>query len=260
MLDENSLVVSYRAWRGEPRGKLKEAGHGDCIDCNACVHVCPTGIDIRDGQQMECIGCGLCIDACDDIMRKLDKPTGLIAFETLGNIAAAEAATKPMSPCAARTTAGMAARDVPKFIRPRTIIYAGVLGAVMAVMLGAWLLRQEVTLSVLRDRAPLFVNLSDGGIRNAFTLKIANKTREAGELTLVLESTAPLHLVVQEADQLGPNRFRVTTRSDGITEWRALATLPPGQPNRQSTPVTFRLLDARGRTVVRTNSVFLGPQ
>jgi cytochrome c oxidase accessory protein FixG len=259
MLDENSLVVSYRAWRGEPRGKLKEAGHGDCVDCNACVNVCPTGIDIRDGLQMECIGCGLCIDACDDIMRKVGKPTGLIAFETLGNIAASEAATKPMAPCAARTDAGMGVRQAPKFIRARTVIYALALAAVAAVMAGAWLLRQEVTLAVLRDRAPLFVNLSDGGIRNGYELRIANKTRDAGELTLVMESPARLQLVVQEAEALGPNRFRVMTRSDGITQWRALATLPPGQPTRESTPVTFRLLDARGRTVVRTNSVFLGP-
>jgi cytochrome c oxidase accessory protein FixG len=259
MLDENSLVVSYRAWRGEPRGKLKEEGHGDCVDCMACVNVCPTGIDIRDGQQLECIGCGLCIDACDDIMAKLGRPKGLVAFETLKNIAASEAVTKPMSPCAARTEAGMGVRHVPKFIRARTVIYAIVLAAVMAVMLGAWVLRQEVTLAVLRDRAPLFVTLSDGGIRNGYTLKIANKVREAGELTLVLESRAPLAMTIQEAEALGPNRYRVTTRSDGITEWRALVTLPPGQPRRESTPVTFRLLDARGRTVVRTNSVFLGP-
>ena len=259
MLDEASLVVSYRAWRGEPRGKLKAAGHGDCIDCGACVHVCPTGIDIRDGQQMECIGCGLCIDACDDIMAKLDRPKGLIAFETLSNIAASETAVRGMAPGAARTASGMGARHVPDFIRPRTVIYAGALLVVMAVMLGAWLLRQEVTLSVLRDRAPLFVSLSDGGIRNAYTLKIANKAREGGTLTLVLESPARLRLAVQEAEPAGPNRFRVATRGDGITEWRALATLPPGEPVRESTPVTFRLLDARGRTVLREQSVFLGP-
>ena len=282
MLDENSLVVSYRAWRGEPRGKLKEAGHGDCVDCNACVHACPTGIDIRDGQQLECIGCGLCIDACDDIMGKLGKPKGLVAFETLGNIAAAENATRAMPPCAARTAQGMGARGTPRFMRPRTLIYAGVLAAVLAVMLGAWLLRQEVTLAVLRDRAPLFVELSDGGIRNAYTLKIANKTREAGVLTLLMDSRAPLTLTIQDAEAIGPNRYRVTTRSDGITQWRALATLPHGQhahdgvrsregagasehrrrePDAQtsSTPVTFRLLDARGRTVARSDSIFLGP-
>ncbi len=197
MLDENSLVVSYRAWRGEPRGKAKEAGHGDCVDCMACVNVCPTGIDIRDGQQLECIGCGLCIDACDDIMGTLGRPKGLIAFETLKNIAASEGATRSMSPCAARTEAGMGVRHVPNFIRARTIIYAGVLAAVLAVMLGAWLLRQEVTLAVLRDRAPLYVRLADGGVRNAYTLKIANKTRDAGTLTLALESHAPLTLSIQ---------------------------------------------------------------
>jgi hypothetical protein len=153
----------------------------------------------------------------------------------------------------------MAARKVPKFIRPRTIIYAAVLAGVVAIMLGTWMLRQELTVAVLRDRAPLFVNLSDGGIRNAYTLKIANKSREAGDLTLVLDSPARLQLQVQESAELGPNRFRVNTRPDGITEWRALATLPPGQPTRESTPVTFRLLDARGRTVARTSSVFLGP-
>jgi cytochrome c oxidase accessory protein FixG len=259
MLDENSLVVSYRAWRGEPRGKLKEAGHGDCVDCAACVHVCPTGIDIRDGQQLECIGCGLCVDACDDVMRRLDRPTGLIAFETLKNIAASEAATRAMPPCAARSQAGMAVRSVPRFIRPRTLIYAGVLALVLAVMMGAWLLRQEVTLAVLRDRAPLFVSLSDGGVRNGYTLKIANKARSTDELTLVLESRAPLTLVVQESESLGPNRWRVATRPDGITEWRALVTRAPSEPRRESTPVTFRLLDAQGRSLARTDSVFLGP-
>jgi len=259
MLDENSLVVSYRAWRGEPRGKLKAADVGDCVDCRACVNVCPTGIDIRDGQQMECIGCGLCIDACDDIMRRLDRPTGLIAFETLKNIAASEAATRAMPPCAVRTETGMGVRRMPRFIRPRTILYGGMLALVAAVMLGAWMLRQTVTLAVLRDRAPLYVTLADGGIRNAYTLKIANKERVAGTLTLVLESPARLSLTVQEAETAGPNRFRVATRPDGITEWRALATLPAGEPTRDSTPVTFSLLDARGRTVVRTSSVFLGP-
>jgi cytochrome c oxidase accessory protein FixG len=259
MLDENSLVVSYRAWRGEPRGKAKADGIGDCVDCMACVNVCPTGIDIRDGQQLECIGCGLCIDACDDIMGRLGRPKGLIAFETLKNIAASEGATRSMSPCAARTDAGMGVRHVPKFIRARTIIYAGVLSAVVAVMLGAWLLRQEVTLAVLRDRAPLYVRLADGGVRNAYTLKIANKTREAGTLTLALETRAPITLSIQEAPEAGANRFTVNTRADGLTEWRALATLPPGARLPESTPVTFRLLDARGRTVARTDSVFLAP-
>ncbi|NGM22296.1 cytochrome c oxidase accessory protein CcoG [Roseomonas stagni] len=261
MLDENSLVVTYRDWRGEPRGKAKADGIGDCVDCQACVNVCPTGIDIRDGQQLECIGCGLCIDACDDIMKRLDRPTGLIAFETLSNLAASTAATKALPPSRARCATGMEVRRVPRFIRPRTLLYAGMLGAVMAVMLGAWLLRQTVTLSVLRDRAPLFVTLSDGGIRNAYTLKIANKDRDIASYALVLDSRTALQMQVQEAPTTAPgDRPMVTTRPDGITQWRVLLTQPPGTPTRTSIPVTFRLVDGRGRTVVSESSIFLGPE
>ncbi|NKC29537.1 cytochrome c oxidase accessory protein CcoG [Falsiroseomonas selenitidurans] len=260
MLDENSLVVTYRDWRGEPRGKAKEDGVGDCVDCHACVNVCPTGIDIRDGQQLECIGCGLCIDACDDIMKRLDRPKGLIAFETLANLAASTAATRALPPAPTRCGAGMAVRRTPRFIRPRTLLYAAMLTAVAGVMLGAMVLRQTVTLSVLRDRAPLFVALSDGAVRNAFTLKIANKDRESPALVLDLVSPQPLQVQVQEAAPLGGNRFRVTTRADGITQWRVLATRPADAAPRETMDITFRLLDAQGRVVVTEHSVFLGPR
>jgi cytochrome c oxidase accessory protein FixG len=84
MMDEDTITVAYREWRGEPRGKGKDRDDlGDCIDCNACVNVCPVGIDIRDGQQLECITCALCIDACDDIMAKIGKPRGLIDYIAL---------------------------------------------------------------------------------------------------------------------------------------------------------------------------------
>ena len=87
MLDEQSVIVTYQKWRGEPRGKHKAGdsweGRGDCIDCSLCVAVCPTGIDIRDGQQIECIGCGLCIDACNETMDKVGRPRGLIRWDTL---------------------------------------------------------------------------------------------------------------------------------------------------------------------------------
>jgi len=260
MLDENSLVVTYRDWRGEPRGKSKEEGVGDCVDCRACVNVCPTGIDIRDGQQLECIGCGLCIDACDDIMTRLDRPKGLVAFETLANLSASAAAAQPIPLGPPRMASGMAARRVPRFIRPRTILYAALLGAVAAVMLGAFLLRETVTLSVLRDRAPLFVTLSDGSIRSAYTLKIANKGREV--TTLVLEIVAPqdLRMLVQEGQPMDDNRFAVTTRPDGITQWRVLVTRPDGAAPRETMDVTFRLHDAEGRVAASAHSVFLGPK
>jgi cytochrome c oxidase accessory protein FixG len=260
MLDENSLVVTYRDWRGEPRGKAKAEGVGDCVDCRACVNVCPVGIDIRDGQQLECIGCGLCIDACDDVMVKLGREKGLVAFETLGNLAASTAASAALRPGPDRLACGMKARQAPRFLRPRTILYAALLALVAAVMLGAYLLRETVTVSVIRDRAPLFVTLSDGGIRNAYTVKIANKTREAGQLVLTVDTPAPLAVLVQDAAPAGANRFAVSTRADGLTQWRVLLTQAPGQTLAASIPVTFRLLDGNGRTVVTEGSVFLGPK
>ena len=260
MLDENSLVVTYRDWRGEPRGKPSDAGAGDCVDCKACVHVCPTGIDIRDGQQLECIGCGLCVDACDDVMRRLDRPTGLIAFETLKNLAASEAATKGMAPGPERLAKGMSVRTPQKILRPRMLVYAGVLSAAVIVMLGAWLLRETLTLTVLRDRAPLYVQLSDGSVRNAYTLKLANKLR--GELALSLELEGPrgLRMVVQDAATDAQGRPTLTTRDDGITQWRALITAPHDlRLHDEHMHISFRLLDASGRVVARQKSVFVGP-
>lgn len=261
MLDENSLVVSYRDWRGEPRGKPSDSQAGDCVDCKACVHVCPTGIDIRDGQQLECIGCGLCVDACDDIMARLGRPKGLVAFETLKNLAASQAASAGMRPGPERLAGGMAARTPQKLMRPRTLVYAGVLAAVSAVMLGAWLMRATLTLTVLQDRAPLYVTLSDGGIRNAYTLKLANKTRGEGlRLPLVLDGPAGLRLLVQDAALDAQGRPLLTTRDDGITQWRALVTAPPGLRLPENTPVTFRLLDEHGATLASQRSVFMGPR
>ncbi len=260
MLDEDSLVVSYRAWRGEPRGKAKAQGVGDCVDCRACVNVCPTGIDIRDGQQMECIGCGLCIDACNDIMRKLNRPEGLVAFETLKNVALSEAATREMVPGPERDACGHAARKHPKFLRARTFLYAAVLGVVAAVMLGAYVLRDTLHLAVIRERAPLFVSLSDGGVRNAYTLKLVNKTRDGGALALVVEGPQGLQLAVQDAEADASGRPQLALRPDGITQWRALVTAPPGLRLPESVPVTFRLLDSRGRSVESVRSVFLGPK
>lgn len=260
MLDEHSLVVAYRAWRGEPRGKAKAGGAGDCVDCRACVNVCPTGVDIRDGQQLECIGCGLCIDACDDMMRRLHRPTGLVAFESIGNLDASATAVAGMPACAARTSAGMAARTAPRFVRPRTALYAGLLAAVAATMLGAWVLRETVTLTALRDRAPLYVRLSDGGLRNAYTLKLANRRDGAASYALAVDGPPDLRVAVADADAVdAAGRPLLATRPDGITQWRVFVAAPAGRALPASTPVAFRLLDAAGREAARSASVFLGP-
>src|SRR5262249_29209737 len=143
---------------------------GDCVDCAACVAVCPTGIDIRDGSQLECIQCALCIDACNDIMRKVGRPRGLIAYDTIAGQEAAAAGKKaPL-----------------RIIRPRTLLYVGLIALVGAIMLTAVVSRSTLQVNVLADRNPPYVLLSDGGIRNGYTVKILNKLHEPRVFTLAL--------------------------------------------------------------------------
>lgn len=164
MLDNESLSVTYLYDRGDPRGAHKKGevweGRGDCIDCKQCVAACPAGIDIRDGLQIECINCALCIDACDEIMDKVGRPRGLIAYDSEKNME--------------RRATGQT--NQWNLIRGRTVFYAGLLVAISAVLLGSLLLRTSMTVNVIRDRAPLFVQLSDGNVRNAYTIKVVNKT------------------------------------------------------------------------------------
>ena len=182
MLDEDSLLVTYNGWRGEPRshGKKRALAEGvdagDCIDCNACVVVCPMGIDIRDGNQLECITCALCIDACNDVMRKVDRPEGLISYTTLRDYNAHALEAKSAGRLAA--TAHQRMVGVSHIVRPRTLIYAGLWSLIGLLMLFALLTRDRLDLNVLPDRNPLFVTLSDGSIRNGYTLKILNMLPE----------------------------------------------------------------------------------
>ena len=174
MFDRDSLLISYREWRGDPRGPHKAGqaweGRGDCIDCRQCVAVCPAGIDIRDGAQLECIQCALCIDACDEIMDKVGRPRGLIAYDTLRNLAAAGKETVPI-----------------KLLRPRVVLYATAMAIVSVIMLTALLLRPDLEVSVLHDRNPIYVRLSDGGLRNGYTVKLLNKLYEPRSFRLALE-------------------------------------------------------------------------
>ena len=165
MIDHDSLLISYRDWRGEPRGAHKAGqsweGKGDCIDCRQCVAVCPTGIDIRNGSQLECIQCGLCIDACDEVMDKVGRPRGLVAYDTIRNLESVGPEILPVH-----------------WLRPRVILYATLMAIVGVIMLTALMLRPELEVSVLHDRNPIYVRLSDGGLRNGYTVKILNKLYE----------------------------------------------------------------------------------
>ncbi len=190
MMDEDTLTVGYRDWRGEPRGKHRkrqseaEAPKGDCIDCMACVNVCPMGIDIRDGQQMECITCALCIDACDDVMDKIGKPRGLIDYMALSD--------------ESNERAGQAPKQIWKHIlRPRTIIYTVLWSLVGVMLVVALFLRSDIDVTVAPVRNPTFVTLSDGTIRNTYEVRLRNKQGEERAIEISAKGDPDIHLSIQ---------------------------------------------------------------
>lgn len=191
MMDEDTITVAYRDWRGEPRGKLHKGeptvGQGDCIDCMACVNVCPMGIDIRDGQQLACITCGLCIDACNDTMDKIGKPRGLIDYLALTD--------------ETRERAGAAPKSVWKHVfRPRTILYTVLWAGVGIALVVALFLRSDIDVNVTPVRNPTFVTLSDGTIRNTYDVRLRNKLGEDHSYAITITSAADLALRIEGRD------------------------------------------------------------
>lgn len=248
MLDDQSMVVTYERWRGEKRGPHKAGtsweGRGDCIDCGQCVTVCPTGIDIRDGLQLECIGCGLCIDSCNEIMDKVGRPRNLITFDT-------EARQQ------ARAKGG---RAKWKIIRPRTVIYAGLLVIISTVMLAALLMRTTVEVNVLRDRAPLFVTLSDGGVRNGYTLKILNKRREDVDFLLTLKGLPGAQLLVQDVGAAEAGQPVILhARPDKVATYRVFVTAPPDKKRDERVEIEFVLTNPVRGEGDDYDAVFVGP-
>ncbi|HBS35201.1 MAG TPA: cytochrome c oxidase accessory protein CcoG [Parvularcula sp.] len=233
LTDEESLQVTYRADRGEPRGPHKKGdswtGRGDCVDCRACVAACPMGIDIRDGAQLECINCALCIDACDEVMAKVGRPKGLIAYDTDRNMARRRLGERPRF----------------RLVRARTVLYAAVFALVGAIMLFALSARETTDLNVLKDRTPPFVRLSDGSVRNAYTLKIVNKMSEAREFTVRLDSPAPLALTAV-GTAAEDSALRLTIAGDDVRALRVFVTAAPGAAATPSMPLVFSVEDAAG--------------
>ena len=179
LMDEKSLLVTYKHWRGEKRGSVKKAEkspgeYGDCIDCNLCVAVCPTGWDIRKGPDISCITCGLCIDACDRVMKDVGRPRGLIDYATLDDCAA-EAAGAPPRPVWRTLT------------RPRTLVYLGIWCSIGAALLFALGARTHTDLTVSPDRNPPFMLMKDGAVRNAYTLRLRNMESRPRDMEIALE-------------------------------------------------------------------------
>lgn len=285
MMDEETLTVAYRDWRGEPRGKgtrrrvaaaqatvdVRAAGEktggtspflpvpgrttpvtaggagvqaapGDCIDCNACVNVCPTGIDIRDGQQLGCITCALCIDACNEVMAKIGKPPNLIGYLTLAD--------------AERERAGGA--DMPvwrRILRFRVLLYTGLWAAVGVGLIAALILRTDLTFSVEPVRNPVNVVLSDGSVRNAYELRLRNMTGNPRPIALSVDSPDPVSLRLEGSEGLD-----ITVPANATLRQRVYLTA-----DSASTAAGIDLLDltlqvtdpATGR-VVREETIFRG--
>ena len=251
LTDENALNVTYRYDRGEPRMSVKKAKAlrarneraGDCVDCNQCVNVCPTGVDIRDGLNMGCIQCGLCIDACDNVMRKLGRNERLIAYDTDVNIK--------------RRLEGK--ENVFKPVRVRTVLYTFLIVAICGLMAGKFATRADAGLAVIHDRNPLFVTLSDGGIRNAYTVRFSNMIARDRKFTLAVEGLPGLTM-----DLVGESRDRKATEivTIGPDQTRAVRLLLFSGDTRidsNSTPLVFTLKDEAGKTVATAKDFFRAP-
>ncbi len=179
MFDHDTLIVSYDSARGEPRGSRKrdasrgELSLGDCINCELCVQVCPTGIDIRDGLQYECIGCALCVDACNSVMDKMNYPRGLIRYTS------------------ERALQG----GKTHWLRPRVIGYAVVLAVMVGVFSYTMLSRTPLELTAIRDRNQLFVTTDTGAIDNIYTLQLVNMDRAMHEFEIAISGMAGATLI-----------------------------------------------------------------
>lgn len=240
LVDHDTFLVTYRDIRGEPRGPhRKEAswdGRGDCVDCRACVAVCPTGIDIRDGAQLECIQCALCIDACNEIMPRVGRPTGLIAYDTIAN----------------QKAAGSGGVASPKLLRPRTILYSSLIAIVGSIMLIALSLRNDFEVTVLPDRNPLFVRLSNGDVRNGYTLKLLNKQYRTRHFSLQLNKPEEGRLLVDNQ-----NTEDLSVPPDILREFKVYVAVPK---HAQNDAVTLIIHDPVSGASITHVASFRRPQ
>ena len=238
MLDEKSLIVTYKDWRGEPRGSVKEAArsakpHGDCVDCNQCVAVCPTGYDIRNGPDIACITCALCIDACDAVMQQLGRPRGLIDYATLEDSAREQAGAPPTS-------------HLKLIWHPRTLVYLGVWSAIGLALLFALGTRKHIDISVAKDRNPPFMLMSGGEVRNAFTIKLRNMEGRPRQMEIGLLGLDGAAMWSDDIPRSAAARsLRRTIAADQAAPVRIYVIAPPGSRG-QDFSFTLRALDSEG--------------
>lgn len=221
LLDKQSLIVAYDTKRGEPRmkGKVRAAGAGDCIDCGACVLTCPTGIDIRDGLQMECIHCTQCADACDDVMTRVGKPKGLIRYSSRELL---EGHTRHI-------------------VRPRTVLYPVALAVFLGGFIYALMNRDAADVTVLGGQGEPFTQQSDGRIANQVRVKIANRTNADHDYRIEVVGAESGSVIVPQ------NPLRVATGQSAVTPLFIL--LPRGAFHDGEHRVTVRVSDGSGFSI-----------
>lgn len=231
LLDKNSIVIAYDFVRGEPRGKVKEKelnSLGDCIDCKLCVNVCPTGIDIRNGTQLECVNCTACIDACDGIMEKINRPKGLIRYDSMEGIR----------------------NKSKKLFTPRVIGYT----IVLIILLGATSImfasRNDVDVNILRTPGMLYQNMPDEKVSNIYNLKVINKTFEELPISFRLENSEGEIKLIGHDIMLKPLE---------LYEGSLLIILPKKNIKMINTPLTIDVLSG-DKIIGNINTTFLGPQ
>ncbi|NVJ91723.1 MAG: cytochrome c oxidase accessory protein CcoG [Methylocystaceae bacterium] len=239
MFDQHSKVITYQDWRGEPRGKAAHntdfSNRGACIDCSLCVQVCPTGVDIREGQQMDCIGCGLCIDACDNVMEKLNLPKKLICYDSAHAIQERSKGREVRSP----------------LLRIRVFFYMAVLLATFAAMVVSVNMRPETTVSVYRDRAPFYVTLTTGEVQNAYTVRIINKSKMEKTYRLVPTGAADF-----DSKIIGYPEGNILVESGKVASLRVIVKAHISQTQQ---PLTFNVQSLEGKTITSIDTVFIGP-
>ena len=241
MFDPDTLIVSYDAARGEPRGSRsrkadpKALSLGSCVDCSLCVQVCPTGIDIRNGLQYECIGCAACVDVCDGVMEKMNYAKGLIRFTTQNAIAG-----------------GWSRADMwRRVLRPRVLIYGAVLAALCLAVLISLIARTPLKVDVIRDRAALSRIVAGGKLENVYRLQVMNATEEPQTYSIRVDGLPGLVVASEDRVQVGPAQ----------ASWVAVRLqIPYGSVPPGSHPIHFDIGTAAGNAHVSEKSVFLVPR
>lgn len=235
MFDRDTLIISYDAQRGEPRGPRKrgvdprEKGLGDCVDCTLCVQVCPTGIDIRDGLQYQCIGCAACIDVCDQVMAKMGYPKGLIRYTTEN---------------------AMEGRPT-RVLRPRVIVYALLLGLAIGGLSWALALRVPMEIDVIRDRNALYRQAPAGLVENVYTLRIINMFDEPRTFVIGVEGLGGMELINRHGD--------VTLPGGELTSIDVAVRVDPIHLREASNEIRFVLRTAEGDHRIEQPARFIGP-